>query len=374
MIGSTQPPRNLPSNPLDIIKLLTSGTIFYFDTTTNHDTNLSSQFQIIDNSREIDEEVFALEQYKKILDYPPRPGEGAVASPAIVKDCFLFTPSEKREHNPYYSHQHNAEPSYTFWEKDQHAAPKPDSQLEGQPLKIEKILGFPPPPQVPIGSALGEEDNDFDSAGARPEGEWRRAQPSREPTPFPPLVESVSSLSHNHTPEAKAPTFPLRMQVYQNAFDDTSRLIDAEFFIGLISESEIPEEVVIAIEKTIHETESEEDETQAPEKCRVNGTEWETMEQRWERLKDHFVIGDGKEASNLSEKQRQQVTKVLRDHVDVFVTSIGDMSRTDIIQHSIKLKPNSPPTCSSFQQALTPPQREFMDNEINAMLRDDVIV
>ncbi|KAH8930497.1 hypothetical protein BT69DRAFT_1291707 [Atractiella rhizophila] len=112
-IGPTQLPRNLPSHPLNIIKLLTSRTIFYFDTTTNHDTDLSSQFQIIDNSREIDEEVFALEQYKKILDHPLCPdsrwikdtsrgrtecrfdgqakGEGVEASPAIKRTNSLST-------------------------------------------------------------------------------------------------------------------------------------------------------------------------------------------------------------------------------------------------------------------------------------------
>ncbi|KAH8925859.1 hypothetical protein BT69DRAFT_1295285 [Atractiella rhizophila] len=102
--------------------------------------------------RQIYEEVFSVEQYKKILDYRPRPGghwidargrrghrfdeqaqgEGAVDSPAVEKDCSLFTPGEKP------------------WEKDQLAAPKLDSQLEGQPSKAEKILGFPPPPGCPL--------------------------------------------------------------------------------------------------------------------------------------------------------------------------------------------------------------------------------
>ncbi|KAH8930511.1 hypothetical protein BT69DRAFT_1327805 [Atractiella rhizophila] len=57
-----KPPKNLPTNLLEMARLITSGIIFHFNILT--DDNDSSRFQLI-NSPEIDDEISALERYEK---------------------------------------------------------------------------------------------------------------------------------------------------------------------------------------------------------------------------------------------------------------------------------------------------------------------
>ncbi|MEW8546122.1 MAG: reverse transcriptase domain-containing protein [Candidatus Thiodiazotropha sp.] len=81
-----------------------------------------------------------------------------------------------------------------------------------------------------------------------------------------------------------------------------------------------------------------------------------------------FKISD----KGLSETERSELLQFLKRNADVFSTSLQDLGRTDLYQHSIETDPTAPPVHLPFYRQ-APHVREEIQKQVDDMLADGII-
>ena len=89
---------------------------------------------------------------------------------------------------------------------------------------------------------------------------------------------------------------------------------------------------------------------------------------RVEEISRLVKIGD-----DLTSQERSQVKALVTEFVDVFALSVSEVTTVDGAVHKLNIEPNTKFSTKVHQKPLTPPQRKYLHEKLQAMLDADII-
>ena len=89
---------------------------------------------------------------------------------------------------------------------------------------------------------------------------------------------------------------------------------------------------------------------------------------RVEEIQRLVTIGD-----DLTAQERSQVQSLISEFADVFALSVNEVTQVDGAIHRLNIDPNAKFSTKVHQKPLTPPQRRYLHEKLQAMLDADII-
>ncbi|KIJ95555.1 hypothetical protein K443DRAFT_52993, partial [Laccaria amethystina LaAM-08-1] len=89
---------------------------------------------------------------------------------------------------------------------------------------------------------------------------------------------------------------------------------------------------------------------------------------RVEEIRRLVKIGD-----DLTDHERSQVQSLVTEFADVFALSVSEVTQVEGAVHRLNIDPNAKFSTKVHQKPLTPPQRKYLHEKLQAMLDADII-
>jgi hypothetical protein len=93
----------------------------------------------------------------------------------------------------------------------------------------------------------------------------------------------------------------------------------------------------------------------------------------WKKERVDKILEEVKIGPDLSETERGQVLTLLSEWADIFALSVSEVKHVENVVHTLDIPPGTTFTTKVNQKPLTPPQRKYLHESIDAMLEAGII-
>ena len=218
-------------------------------------------------------------------------------------------------------------------------------------IRNETVGSSQPPPDLPVHPTLTEANERYT--------EWNDSSPPPAPMTSWTISDDIFLAAQAAAADAVGVTASARSNLVLIA---TSTIVPPDIVESWLRADQLlpsdPEDSFLAA---------------TPEMTPSSSLSPEAHEERWSRVKPLLNIGDPRNDSFLSTAQKDRVYDVCHEFADVFATHVGEVKRTPLATHHIKLKPGAVPHRVRPPPALPPPVQDFVNREIDALHKAGVI-